>query len=264
MNGLYRSFLSDVAEARLPANPPGDGGPVTEGDLDDLPAVARRYLRFMGVVGRPRDWSFTARFSGRFRRRPDQPWMPCSAWQYNTSLDVARIFTMRVWFARVLPMMGHDTYVRGRGRMHGKLAGLVTVADGSGHGFDVGELTTYLNDAVLLAPSMLLGPRVAWEEADDRSFDVALTDAGRTVRARVFVDERGAPLDFSTTDRYADLPGGPVQARWTTPVPEWSIVDGRPLPGPAGATWHLPHGPFTYVEGGFVPGSVRYNLAPPR
>jgi hypothetical protein len=263
MNGLYRSFLADVADARLPAGPPGDGDPVTEGDLADLPAVARRYLRFMGVVGRRRDWSLMTRFSGRFRRRPDQPWMRCSAWQYNTSLEMARIFTMRVWFARVLPMIGHDTYVRGRGRMLGKVAGIVTVADGSGLEFDVGELTTYLTDAVLLAPSMLLGPNARWEEVDDRSFDIALTDAGRTVRARVFVDERGAPVDFATTDRYADLPGGLAQAKWTTPIRAWSFVDGRPLPGPAAATWHLPEGSFTYIEGGFVPGSVRYNLAPP-
>ena len=42
--------------------------PVTEADLDPLPETARRYLRFMRVVGRPRDWSFRMGFTGRFRR----------------------------------------------------------------------------------------------------------------------------------------------------------------------------------------------------
>jgi hypothetical protein len=40
--------------------------------------------------------------------------------------------------------------------MHGKLLGLVTVADGEGREFDLGELVTYVNDAAMLAPSMLL------------------------------------------------------------------------------------------------------------
>jgi hypothetical protein len=31
------------------------------------------------------------------------------------------------------------------------------------------------------------------------------------VSARVVLDERGAPVDFHTEDRYADMPGGPVR-----------------------------------------------------
>ena len=50
-------------------------------------------------------------------------------------------------------MTGRDAYVHGHGRMHGKLAGLVTVADAAGPENDVSELVTYLNDAVFFAPS---------------------------------------------------------------------------------------------------------------
>jgi hypothetical protein len=64
----------------------------------------------------------------------------------------------------------------------------------------------------------------------------------------VLVDERGAPRDFWTDDRYADLPGGLVRARWHTPVESWSEVDGRPLPVGAKAVWQLTGGPFTYAE----------------
>jgi hypothetical protein len=51
---------------------------------------------------------------------------------------------------------------------------------------------------------------------DDHTFDVRLVDAGQTVSARVFLDDGGHPVNFSTTDRYADLPGGLVRAEWTT------------------------------------------------
>jgi len=258
---LYRRFVDEVAAAGLPAGP-GNAAPVTDADVERLPEVVRRYLRFMGVVGRPRDWSFRAHFVGRFRLRPRLGWMPAEAWQYNSGLDVARVFVMRLRFAGVVPMIGRDTYLGGHGRMIGKLADRVTVADGQGDEFDIGELTTYLDDAVLLAPSMLLGPATTWTGIDEHTFDVTLRDAGRAVTGRVFLDDRGAPRDFSTTDRFADLPGGLVRAEWRTPVRSWERIGGRPLPGPFGAVWHLPDGPLPYVEGRLVPGSVAFNVAP--
>ena len=96
---------------------------------------------------------------------------------------------------------------------------------------------------------MLLNPATSWTAVDGGSFDVSLTDAGRAVRGRIFVDERGAPYDFSTTDRYADLPGGLVRAEWHTPVKEWSVVHGRAVPGRFGAVWHLPQGQLPYITG---------------
>ena len=70
----------------------------------------------------------------------------------------------------LLPMVGIDSYRDGRGRMLGKLLDTVLVADGQGEPFNVGELTTWLNDAVLMAPSTDTGPdlfrvsrlRLAW------------------------------------------------------------------------------------------------------
>jgi hypothetical protein len=259
--GMYRRFSRRVAAAGLSPGTP-DMVPVTEGDLAALPATAQRYLRFMDVVGRPRDWSIQVRLTGRFRLRPGSPWMPLDSWQYDSALAVARLFYMRIRFAGVVPLFGWDTYVGGYGRMHGKLLGLVTVVDGHGDEFDIGELVTYLNDAVLMAPSMLLTPATAWSHVDDSSFDLSLTDSGRTVTARVFLDERAAPCNFSTTDRFASMPGGLIRAEWTTPVNGWRIVDGRPLPERVSVIWHLPEGPFTYGEFRFAAGGVAYNVAP--
>jgi len=53
--------------------------------------------------------------------------MPAEVWQYNSALEVARIFHLRIDFARVVPMVGRHTYVGGKGIMHGKLLGVVTV-----------------------------------------------------------------------------------------------------------------------------------------
>ena len=236
---------------------------VTDEDLADLPEPARRWMVWSGVVGRPRDVRFEARLRGRFRRGPSQPWMPCDAWQVNALHPIGRIFHMRLDMAHVIPMVGRDTYLNGRGRMVGTVFGLVTVADGSGEPFDIGELTTWLNDAVILAPSMLLDDRVAWAPVDDGSFTVAVTDHGRTVTGTVFVTADGAVTDFSTTDRFADLADGPVRAEWRTPVAGWTEHEGRRLPTRCQAVWYLPDGPLPYVDGTFAPDSVTWNPSGP-
>jgi Family of unknown function (DUF6544) len=258
---LFERLDRELAAAGVPAGP-GDQTLVTETDIAGLPTAVQRYLRFMGVVGRPRDWSFRARFVGRFRMRPSTSWMPAEAWQYNSAIHMARVFVMRVRVAGIVPMTGKDAYIDGHGRMLGKLVGLITVADGKGEEFDVGELTTYLNDAVLFAPSFLLRLEVSWDEVDTNTFDVTLLDAGRRVRGRVFLDERGAPVDFSTTDRFADLRGGPRRAEWRTPISRWATTNSRLVPEQGRVLWNLPEGEFCYMEGRFVPESFAFNVPP--
>jgi hypothetical protein len=162
-----------------------------------------------------------------------------------------------------VPVTGRDTYLGGHGYFAAKLLDRVTVADGHGEEFDISELVTYLDDVLLLAPSMLLNPATTWAAAGDDASDVTLSDSGHRVTGRVFVDEHGAARDFSTTDRYADLPGGLVRAEWHTPVQSWQTCGGRRIPGSFRAVWQLPDGPMPYIEGSLVPYSVAFNLPPP-
>ena len=259
--GMQRRLGSRLGALDLPAHP-SDPSPVTEDDVRPLPTAAQRYLRFMGVVGRPRDWSLRARWTGHFRLRPGQGWQPFEAWQYNSGPAVARVWVMRIDLAGVLPVYGADTYVAGRGRMRGTVLGLVPVADGAGPEFDIGELVTWLDDAVLLAPGMLLVPAVTWSAVDDDSFDVMVTDRGTTVGARVSVDGRGRVLDVSTTDRFWAASTGLVRTRWTTPVPGWSTAGGRPVLTGVSAVWHLPEGPYEYARARVDLRSLAWNVPP--
>lgn len=246
---MRSKFLRDVAASHLSSDP-GSRGPVTEAEVAALPPVVGRYLRFMRVVDRPRVWSFRARWTGTFRLATGA-WMPCEAWQYNSSLDVARIFHMRVKLRGIMPTLVRDTYVRGKGRMLGRIFDAISVVDESDEQVATGELVPYLNDAILFAPSMLLGPATTWREVDALSFDVSLTDHDRCVTARVFVDENGAVTDFSTTDRFGTDPAHPkdgmVRARWTTPILGWNLTGTRPLPLGGKAVWHFASGDFAYA-----------------
>jgi hypothetical protein len=239
---------------------------VNDGDLASLPEPARRLMRFAGVIGRPRDWSFRARWETRFRLAPDKPWMASEVWQYNTNLDIARIFHMRMRLRGIVPIHVRDLYVRGAGHMVGRIVDSFSIVDNDSEKVTIGELVTYLNDALLFAPSMLLGPGTTWLPVDGQSFDVSLTDRGRTVVGRVLVDARGALTDFATTDRFGEEPAhreaGLVQARWTTPVASWAVVSGRPRPVSMRAIWHFSTGDFCYAEASTTAMHIAYNVPP--
>lgn len=258
---LASAFARGLAQAGLPAQP-GPTAVVSEATLESLPPPVRRYMRFMGVVGYPRDWSLRARFTARFR--PDRgAWQKCEVLQYDSRLQLARVFYMQLSLKGLLPVTVRDTYVQGRGTMQARAFDAFTVAEGTGSEIDVGELVTYLNDAILMAPSLLLGPEVTWREVDASSFDVTLRDRALTVSARVWLDERGAPRDFSTTDRFFDMPNGKrVRTEWRTPISGFQDVGGRKLPRQAQAVWQLPDGPFAYADFTLDPSQVWFNVPP--
>ena len=207
-----------------------------------------------------RDRSFRARFHGWFRMKPGQAWMPYESRQYDAMDPVTRVVDMRIDAAGVLPMFGTDTYLAGKGLMRGKVLGLFTVVDGEGPEFDLGELVTYLNDAAMLAPSMLLAPNVQWLPNDPGSFDVTITDRGNTVTARLSVDSTGRLIDFRTDDRWYSGTTSPRRTTWSTPIDGWAtLAGGRPVPTGGSAIWHLPDGEFSYVRGSFDPLSVEFD-----
>jgi len=264
--GMWTRLRKEISARHVPEHaPPREL--VTEAELDGLPPAARSWMSFFRVTpGTPKRWSFRLAWTGRFRTAPNRTWMQIHAVQYDRRLPVARIFHMKALMGHLLPVLARDTYVDGHGRMLAKVAGLVTVADGRGKEFDEGELVTWLNDAVLFAPTMLLGPDTGWWHVDARAFDVAVSDRGCTVRARVFVDEHGAPVDFETTDRYVDDPADPkhllVRAPWSTPIEGWRWIDRHPFPVHGRAVWHLDRGDFTYAELEPVVASLAFDVPP--
>lgn len=262
---LAARFAREVSAAHLTGND-RDAAVVAETDIVSLPAPVQRYMRFMGVVGRPRDWSVRAHMTGTFRTSPAQAWAPMEAWQYDSYTDLARLFYLKVRMFGFVPVLGRDTYLGGQGRMLIRPLDLFTVSDARGETIDISELVTYLNDAILLAPSFLLGLETTWSAAGPDAFDVALTYAGHTVTAQVSLDEQGAPRDFSTTDRFVQDPFDPrhpfVRARWTTPIDGWQVAGGRPIPTSGRAIWHLPQGEFAYVGMRFAASDIAFNVAP--
>ncbi|MBS2023244.1 MAG: hypothetical protein JST92_12585 [Deltaproteobacteria bacterium] len=255
---MLKRFSKEIAALNLPAAQ-APSAPVTEADLRPLPAQVQRALRARKVEGRPRDEGFRGHFRGRFRRSAAEGWHAVEAMQLNCRAGHTRIFHMRMRLFG-LPVYIRDVYLRGRGEMSARMFDLFPVAEGRGEPLDVGELVTWLNDAVLLAPSLLLDPSVTFAPRTGDSFEVAVTDSGRTVRAVVELDADGLPRDFHTTDRFVqDARGAWTRARWSTPVLGWREREGRLLPSSGRAVWHLLEGDLCYAEFAFHPEDVVFN-----
>lgn len=263
---MWTKLWKEIAEARaFPGAPPEER--VTAAELAELPPSVIAYLAFYEVtVGQPKHWSLRLGWRGRFRSGPNASWMPIEAVQYDLRAPVTRVFHMRGRMKSLVPVLARDTYVDGRGHLVAKIADLLTVADARGRAFDEGELVTWLNDCVLYAPTMLLGPSTRWSQVDARSFDVAFTDGDVTVHAHVRLDERGAPVDFETTDRFLYDPHDSkrplIRARWSTPIGGWQRIGRWRLPTRGRATWHLARGEYTYAEIVLDPASVAFDVPP--
>jgi hypothetical protein len=247
---MWSKLWKEVAARKIAESP---REMVKAAELAALPPTVRRYMHFYGIeAGQPKHASMQLRWTGEFKLGRDKPWMPIEAVQFDTREPVARIFHMRARMKRVIPVLARDTYVEGHGRMCAKIADLLPVVDASGAELDRGELVTWLNDCVLLAPSMLLGVKTRWSDVDTHTFDVEFSDRGVTVKARVYLDDRSAPLDFETSDRWLKDPDDPkhalIRAQWRTPVLRYRRVGERDLPALGLATWILESGDFTYAR----------------
>lgn len=249
-----------MAEARM-VNP-GDVASlarplIVEADLEPLPPAVARWLRRVGVVGRPRVRSLYVRFQAEIRGGAEERWMRGTAEQFSFLDPPERLFTMDVTRAG-LPVDVYHRFTGEGATMQARLLGVVPVLDATGPELAQSETVTFLNDMVLLAPGALLDAGVSWEAADPRQARVGWEHGGHRVEAVLHFDEAGDLVDFHSHDRYQTDGTAHTLARWSTPVLEFGDFDGIRLPREAEAHWGEEGESWSYAR--FVVEEVRYNV----
>lgn len=250
----FRRLAADVVAPAARS----DLTPITEADLGSLPPVVQAYLRYTGVVGKPRVASFRVRFTGGLRSTPQSAWMPSEAVQVSAVDPPARLFLVESRWHGV-PFAAFHRYEQARATMQVRLLSTFGVVDARGREMDQSETVTVFNDMCLLAPASLVGAAVHWTAVDERTVDAAFTNGGQTIRARLTFGADGALQNFVSSDRYRSTDGRTYDALpWSTPVHAYAWVDGRRVPTRADATWTLSGGAFTYARFELV--EIEYNL----
>ncbi|MGE0160206.1 MAG: DUF6544 family protein [Gemmatimonadales bacterium] len=218
-------------------------------DVERLPEPVRRYLRATGAVGRPVPQHVRARWSGRIRGGPTDPWMSFEAEQHNFSAEPARLFMMDARRGGV-PVHVLHRFVHGEATMRARALGMVTVAAGGGPEFTRAETVTLLNDFCLLAPGALVGRAFRWDAIDRGSARVTYALGAHTVSAVLTVNEAGDLVDFVSDDRAAMSKDGQqlLRQRWSTPILSHQSIGGTRAMLRAEGRWHPPEGDYAYIE----------------
>lgn len=254
----FRAQFEHEAAALL-RQPPSQIKLLTEASMAHLPTAVRRYLAFVGAVGKPQVWNYRLRFNGGLREGPNDEWMSVVMHQQSFVDPPARLFLAESSKFGI-PFDAFHRYVGPEATFKVKLASLLTVVDAHGAEMNQSETVTMLNDMCLLAPATLIDRRMKWEELDVNNVRVTWTNEGNTVSAVLTFDPSGALVNFVSEDRSLALDGGKrfEKARWSTPVQEWREFNGRKLPYRAEALWKLPEGEFAYAR--FEIAEAEYNV----
>jgi hypothetical protein len=254
-----RAFRREV-DAGLARARPEAGDVVSEVDLAPLPAPVQRYLRFVGVVGKPRVQNLRAVQRGEMRASPTAPWMASEIEQYDFFDPPSRLFLMRARRFGV-PFEAYHRYVGPAATMEVKVASLVKVVDARGKEMNQSETVTLFNDMCLLAPATLIDAAIKWHPIDDRRVAADFSNAGNTIRATLFFGADGALENFTSDDRYQSSDGKTYRKyRWSTPVRSYRDFGGLRLPADGEASWAMPEGELVYAR--FSLDELAYNVVP--
>jgi hypothetical protein len=227
---------------------------LTEADMLHLPAPVQKYLRYCGVVNRPKVKNVRIEMEGRMRSKK-QDWFPFSVVQYNFFDEPARLFFMKgKMFGVMVP--GYHDYQHETARMNIKLFGLFAVAQASGAAMNRAETVTLFNDMCLMVPASLIDQRIEWIPVDSLSAKAIFTNGTNKITATLFFNTQGQLINFISDDR-TDV-NGMKQYRFSTPVKEYILLNGITTMKYGEAVWHYPEGEFVYGE--FNLKSIEYNV----
>lgn len=247
------SFRRDVAQS-LERGDTTQNELLTEQDLQHLPAPVQQYLRYVGVVGKPKVKHARIEFRGEMREK-GKDWFNFTSRQYNFYDDPERLFFMK---ARVkgLPTTGYHAYKDGKAGMLIKVLSLFPVVNIQGEELLKAETVTVFNDMCLLAPATLIDPGIQWEAIDDTTAQATFRNRGVSIFATLYFNKEGQLINFISDDRYAvaDM----QRYRFSTPLSNYQMINGYHLGTYGEAIWHYPDGAFAY--GKFRVKNVEYNV----
>jgi hypothetical protein len=228
---------------------------VTENDLAEIPLPVQNYLRYVGVVGKPKVRNVKIVFEGEMRDR-GQDWFKFTSEQYSFFDDPARLFFMKAK-VKGLATSGYHDYKMGNARMQVKVLSLFPVVDIDKPELFKTETVTFFNDLCLFAPAALIDDRIIWQTIDSQSVKATFTNNDTSISAVLYFNEKGQLINFVSEDRISvdEMKTYP----FSTPASNYQNVNGFNLTTYGEAVWHYPDGPFVY--GKFNLKSVAYNVS---
>ncbi len=227
---------------------------LTEANLQHLPEVVQRYIRYSGALNKPKVNNMKIVFEGEMRSK-GKDYFPFVSEQYNFFDEPTRLFFMKGrMFGVQVP--GYHRYSNAKATMDIRLFGMFPVIKKSGDVMDKTETVTLFNDMCLMAPATLINKNIHWQILDPKSVVAQFTNQGITITAVLYFNDQGQLVDFVSNDR-TDI-SEMKQFPFYTPASDYQEFDGRMVPATGEAIWEYPDGKFTY--GKFRLKEIEYNI----
>jgi hypothetical protein len=235
-----------------------DDQKIIDVDIQYLPDPVQKYLRYTGVIGKPKVNNFRAEFDGAMKQKREGKWMDIYSEQYNFYDDNARLFYIKSSILGI-PFDGLHKYVGNKAIMQIKVASLFFVVDAKGKEMDQSDTVTLFNDMCVFTPAALIDKSIQWRQIDSLTVKAKFINKGIEVKAILYLNEKGELINFASDDRYLTENGKDyVNYRWSTPVSRYVDFDGRKIPTHGEAIWHTPEGEFSYAK--FDLKEIKFNV----
>jgi len=228
---------------------------LTTADLAPLPEPVQRYLKYAGVLNKPKVKNMRLIFEGEMREK-GKDYFPFISEQYNFFDEPTRLFFMKAKMKGMI-VPGYHKYAYATASMDIRLFGLFSVVKQEGDVMNKAETVTLFNDMCLMAPATLIDKHIEWQAIDSNSAKAVFTNHGIAISATLYFNKQGQLVDFTSNDRtaVADM----KQYPFSTPAKDYKNINGVNIPGYGEAVWHYPDGKFTY--GIFRLKEIEYNVS---
>tara|TARA_R110002050_G_scaffold286468_3_gene436940 strand:- start:24302 stop:25393 length:1092 start_codon:yes stop_codon:yes gene_type:complete len=228
---------------------------VTEKDLEVVPPLVQNYLRYVGVIGKPKIYNVRLAFHGEMRDK-GKYWFKFTSDQFNFFYKPTRLFFMK---AKVMgfPTIGYHRYQVQGAEMTIKLLSVLSIVHIKNKELFATETVTYFNDLCLFAPAALINKQIQWVTLNELSVKASFKAHGNNISAILYFNELGQLINFTSNDRYSVVEMKTFP--FSTPIRNYKIINGLHLPTYGEAIWNYPEGDFMY--GKFHLKSVEYNVS---
>ncbi len=227
---------------------------LTETDIVSLPIPIQKYIRYTGAINKPKVRNMRIVFDGEMRDR-GKDFFKFTSVQYNFFDDPTRLFFMKATMYGA-PVPGYHCYQNEHAAMQIKLLGLFNVVNIKGTEMNKAETVTVFNDMCLMAPAALIDRRIEWTAIDSLTTKATFTNGINRITATLFFNGLGQLINFISDDRYAV--GDMKQYRFSTPLKNYTEINGFNIWKYGETIWHYPEGEFVY--GKFRLKSIEYNV----
>jgi len=220
---------------------------VTKDMITHLPKPVQTWLLNSGIIGKQKVHEVYLTQNGFMRLKPDDDkWISTMSEQYFTIDKPAFIWKVNMEMMPMVPVVGRDQFIDGKGQMLIKIFSLFNSVNQSDAKINQGALQRYLAE-ICWFPSAALCPHIRWEAVDGTSAKATMSYKGVSGSVIFYFDKTGN-IVRCIADRYKGGGSEATLEKWVVDAKKYATMNGIKIPVKLEVTWKLKEGDYTWCK----------------